>query len=65
MGAFEKCPDCGGMVRALHSGGDANIPEPGVCDDCHGVRAAVALDQRTRSRAAAVKAGIAAAAKGA
>lgn len=34
MGAKVQCPVCGTMTTHLHEGGDANIPEPGVCSSC-------------------------------
>jgi hypothetical protein len=55
------CNKCGTVTNALHSGGDGNIPPPGVCDSCQQVAATVG---RTR-RQAEIAAKIAAASGGA
>jgi len=55
MGGFEKCGRCGSNVTHLHTGGDANIPLPGVCSACEFVLTSAARVKRD----AALKAEIA------
>lgn len=62
MGAFERCPDCGRMVRALHMGGDSQIPDPGVCDACHGIRVGAWMKVEALRVARAIEARVAASA---
>jgi hypothetical protein len=60
MGAYEICSACRRVVRALHSGGDAQIAEPGVCDACHQVAWAVWAKKEAARVEARIKAAIAA-----
>jgi len=56
-----NCGDCGTETNALHSGGDAGIPPPGVCDRCQVVRSRVAIAGRELDIADRVKKRLAAA----
>lgn len=49
------CESCGAKTTALHTGGDARIPEPGVCSICEPVLAAAARAKLDTKRGAALK----------
>ena len=41
MGNTVTCRGCQRETNAIHYGGDANIPPPGVCDTCQQVAVGV------------------------
>jgi len=52
------CKSCGRETNALHSGGDGQVPLPGLCADCHETAATVARAKAAKLRQQALAAAL-------